>query len=162
VPSKGNHSEGVKKLASIILGPFRMALFKRTVPAGLDLFLSGFLFFHTFSVIGEKVTGERASAVFGATLRRHLHLSNCRNELLWKRSRSSESTVTYSSGDPPCRGAEKTTLVGLPPMTECLHSKHLSPRSRAAGGQVKKPQSWLRLSQFDVIHIIPSWAGWED
>ena len=32
------------------------------------------------------MTGERASAVFGATLWRYLFLSNCRNKTSWRRS----------------------------------------------------------------------------
>ena len=35
------------------------------------------------------VPGERASVVFGETLRRHLFASNCRNETPRKRSRNS-------------------------------------------------------------------------
>jgi hypothetical protein len=54
--------------------------------------------------------------VFGETLRWHLCLSNCGNELPWKRSRSSASPVSHSSGDPPVQGSEKTTLAGLPPV----------------------------------------------
>jgi hypothetical protein len=64
------------------------------------------------------MTGEQASVVFGETLWRHLCLSHCRNETTWKRSRTSASPVTHPSKDPPCRGAEKTTLVGSPPVTE--------------------------------------------
>jgi hypothetical protein len=63
------------------------------------------------------MTGGRASVVFGATLWRHLYLSNCRNELPWQESRRSAHPVTHSSEDPPCRGAEKTTLAGSPPVT---------------------------------------------
>jgi len=62
------------------------------------------------------VTGERASAVFGETLWRHLCLSHSRNETPWKRSCTSASPVAHSSKDPPCRGTEKTTLAGSPPM----------------------------------------------
>ena len=65
----------------------------------------------------EKMTGGRTSAVFGETLWRHLYLSHCRNETPWKRSCTSASPVTHSSKDPPCRGAEKTTLAGSPPVT---------------------------------------------
>ena len=70
--------------------------------------------------------GGLASAGFGETLWRHLYLSNCRNELPWKQSCSSVSPVTHSSGDPPCRGPEKTTRVGSPPVTECSRSEFRS------------------------------------
>jgi hypothetical protein len=66
------------------------------------------------------MTGGRASAVFGETLWRRLYLSKCSNELSRKRSCSSASPVTHSSGDPPYRGPEKTTLVGQPPVTDRL------------------------------------------
>jgi hypothetical protein len=38
----GQYSERVKKSVSMVLGLFSTALFKRTILAGLDLFLSGF------------------------------------------------------------------------------------------------------------------------
>jgi len=66
------------------------------------------------------VPGERANVVFGETLRRHLFASNCRNETPRKRSRNSLKPGPRSSGDPPCRGAEKTALVGSPPVPEGL------------------------------------------
>jgi len=72
------------------------------------------------SLKGEKVTGDRASGVFGATLRRHHYPCNYPNELEWKRSRSCAGPVTHSSGDPLCRGAEKTTRVRSPLTTESV------------------------------------------
>jgi len=73
------------------------------------------------------MTGERASAVFGATLWWHPYLPNCRNELLWRQACSSQEPVTHSSGDPPFRGAEKTTRVGSPPVTRCLQEGGVFP-----------------------------------
>ena len=66
----------------------------------------------------ERMAGGRASVVLGETLWRHLCLTNCRDETIWKRSRNAASPVTHSSEDPPFRGAEKTTLVGSPPVCE--------------------------------------------
>ena len=68
----------------------------------------------------REMTGRLASAVFGETLWRHLCLSHCVNRTALEVFRKSVSPVTYSSGDPPFRGSEKTALVGSPPVTKGL------------------------------------------
>jgi hypothetical protein len=72
------------------------------------------------SVLGGKMAGERASVIFGETLWRHLCVSNCKNKYLGSKLATPKSPVAHSSGDPPCRGTEKTTLVRSPPVTEGL------------------------------------------
>jgi len=82
------------------------------------------------------MVGGRTSVVFGETLWRHLCLSGCRNETLWKRSHNSARPVTHSFGDPPCRGSEKTTLTRSPSVTECSLIKKFYPFDLGQGRNV--------------------------
>ena len=67
--------------------------------------------------------GEWTSVIFGETLRRHLHMSNCKNRHLGRELATSQTPVTHSSRDPPYRGTEKTTLAGSPEGVEKLKSR---------------------------------------
>jgi len=64
------------------------------------------------------MTGEQASVVFGEILWRHPSGLIPQVELLIDRSCSSMPPIPIPSGDPPCRGSERTTLARSPPKIE--------------------------------------------
>jgi hypothetical protein len=81
------------------------------------------------------MTGGRASAVFGEALWRAFVRLTIEPKHLGSNPRTSAGPVTHSFEDPPCRGPEETTLVGSPPVTECL----LLPPRTFTGGICEQP-----------------------